>query len=286
MNELVLTPPPAQNPPVPLKWCGSKGTLASTLSSLLLPMLAQGGRYIEPFLGSAAVFFALRARGWKGEAILSDLLEPLVNFYSEISPFPEIVYRVTLDIEAGYRASNDKRAYYKHQRQNFNEGLGGPCYRAGLFLWLNHRCFNGLWRTNKEGKFTTDWGGPRSYLPSLARLQEASRHLENAWPYCTDFEWTIAQTQPGDVVYADPPYAVGYRYYAGSFNEQHQARLASCLKAAWERGVTVIASNSDTPEIRVLYSWAEITPVSLRYRVSRENWTKGQEVILVARGAR
>lgn len=53
------------------------------------------------------------------------------------------------------------------------------------------------------------------------------------------------------------------------------------LKAAWERGAFVVASNSDTPEIRALYAWAEIRPVSLKYLVGGKSQKQGKEVIIV-----
>lgn len=287
MIPLLLTPPPAQDPPVFLKWCGSKQALAPHLLSYLLPALAQGGRYFEPFLGSAALFFWLRASGWRGEALLSDLLGQMIICYEQVWLFTDDLSRLLIEIEEGYERSQDKRTYYYYARSRFNSDWPRTRYHAALFLWLNHRGFNGLYRTNKRGEMTTPWGGERSFLPSLRCLEAASLALQGAQLSCEDFANAIACAVEDDVIYADPPYAVGFNGYAGGFTKDDQARLARCLRAAHSRGSTIVASNSDTPEIRELYSWCQIVPVSLSYSVGGGTKEKeGREVILVAKGGK
>src|SRR4051812_40640842 len=60
-----------------LKWVGGKGQLLSQFGDLLPHRF---GRYIEPFLGGGAVFFAVHP----ATAVLSDINSELVDCYCAI----------------------------------------------------------------------------------------------------------------------------------------------------------------------------------------------------------
>ncbi len=287
MNDFTLMPSPSMDAPVVLKWVGSKGPLAPHICSLVLPLLQErGGRYHEPFAGSLAVFFHLRSLGWEGLALLSDALSKLINFYEQLREDPIAVFAACAQIDAEYKKHTfiGYKTFYLHQRELLNSGEGEPLERAARFTWINHRAYNGLWRTNKDGAMTTDWGGERTYLPSFTRMKEAAKALSpdsKILLHSCDFERTIELAGPKSVIYADPPYAQGYRYYAGSFKSKDQERLAECLHAAYERGAAIIASNADTPQVRELYSWAELRPLSLQYSIGGAVHKTGKEVLIV-----
>ena len=61
-----------------LKWAGGKTQLLSQFA----PLYPEGiGRYIEPFVGSAAVFFDIRRRFEPRYAALADNNAELINCY-------------------------------------------------------------------------------------------------------------------------------------------------------------------------------------------------------------
>ena len=60
-----------------LKWAGGKSQLVATLASHI-PL--KFGRYIEPFFGGGALFFALRP----DRALIADRNAELVNLYSVV----------------------------------------------------------------------------------------------------------------------------------------------------------------------------------------------------------
>ena len=65
-----------------LGWAGGKRWLARKLAPLLRERLE--GRYMEPFLGSGAVFFAVNPP----KAILGDLNSDLVNAFRLVAERP------------------------------------------------------------------------------------------------------------------------------------------------------------------------------------------------------
>jgi DNA adenine methylase len=283
-----LLPRPTRAPAGILKWVGSKGWLTDALAGEILPILAGGGRYVEPFLGSGALFFALRAYGWEGDALLSDVFHPLLDMYQAIWRDPT---RVDLELRERAAAGEGEWDFYAI-RHAFNlVARGLPPFadpvQAARFLYLSHRGFNGLWRTNKRGECNVPWGGiRRKPLPSLDHLLAASRDLSGAELRCCDFEEAISEAGAGDVVYADPPYVERFTAYAGGFCDVEQMRLRRCLHEAWERGAAVLASNSDTPLARSLYDAPPFAVRSLRviYRVGglARRWTPAREILITA----
>jgi DNA adenine methylase len=76
---------------------------------------------------------------------------------------------------------------------------------------------------------------------------------------CGDFVDAANAAQAGDFVYLDPPYAPlssssnFVAYSKNGFTDSDQVRVSELFKDLVSRGVSVIASNSDTDFIRDIY---------------------------------
>lgn len=84
-----------------LKWAGGKRWLAKHLADQLPPTF---GAYVEPFLGSAALFFELLPLS----ARLSDANEELIRTYCAVRDFPVEVF----DGLSVLHRSHSKELYY------------------------------------------------------------------------------------------------------------------------------------------------------------------------------
>jgi DNA adenine methylase len=111
---------------------------------------------------------------------------------------------------------------------------------------------------------------------------------------CADFREVIAEAGEGDLVYCDPPYVpasatANFTDYAkGGFGSQDQTELAEHCRRAAQRGATVIISNHDTAETRLLYRDAdELHELSVRRRISCNAAKRGhaRELLVVFRPA-
>jgi DNA adenine methylase len=281
-----------------LRWVGSKRRLAPTIGPRLLSALAGGGRYYEPFAGSLALFLWLRGEGWRGAATLSDACEPLIGMYRAVHRGGAVVETIAreaaqLDADA---ARVGAEAVYDSAKALFNEHLPGkPGYRpacpyqAARFLFLNRRCFNGLWRQGPGGEFNVAWGGPerKTAMPSAEELAAFAGALEGATLLTSDFASVLNEVDAGDVVYADPPYNGTYTGYSAPFGPRDQERLAAALKGAVARGATVVASNADTEYVRALYSsWATVEEIELTYLVGGRKGRRpeAKELLITAGG--
>jgi DNA adenine methylase len=222
-----------------LRWAGSK--------KQLIPVLAaraptQFTRYIEPFVGSAALFFHLRPE----LAVLSDINSELIHAFTAVRVAPgEIAEKLS-------RLPTGADHYYRLRATN--PASLEPIERAVRFIFLNRFCFNGVYRTNQKGMFNVPFGCRTGRLPTREHLENCAKVLEKAEFRCVDFEESVGLARTGDFVYADPPYATGSRYRGeygyGGFQEKDLARFAAVMQAASARGAQILISYSETPVLR------------------------------------
>jgi DNA adenine methylase len=234
-----MTPPSVR--PV-LKWAGGK---SRSLPHILAKLPARMETYYEPFVGGAAVFFALAGRGGFKRAVLGDRNPALIRLYEAVRDDVESVIRAL----SSYRYDEDE--YYRI-RELDPEALH-PSERAARFIYLNKTGYNGLYRVNSQGKFNVPFGrykNPRFCDPE--NLRAASRALERATLVVGDFEHVCRKAEEGDAVYFDPPYdpvsktANFTAYHHDVFGQDEHKRLADVFDALDARGVHVVLSNSST----------------------------------------
>ena len=230
-----------------LRWAGSKRKLLPRLSSY---WRKDARRYVEPFMGSACLFFATRPR----RAILGDLNSELIETYLAIRRDPAAVHHELFEHRKG------KRHYY-HVRSLDPGDMTAPA-KAARFIYLNRFCFNGLYRTNLHGRFNVPYSpSGTGQLPTLENLQHVARRLKTASIRCADFQATLEDVQAGDFVYLDPPFAVDNRrvfkeYGPGVFSRQDLTRLGACLDAIHERGASFLVSYALCSEaLDVFHRW-------------------------------
>lgn len=195
-------------------------------------------------------FFALQPK----RAVLNDKSPDVANAYKVIQSDVDGLVR---ELSSG-RYLNDKVTYLQIRAED--PCRLSPVQRAARFIYLNHTCFNGLWRVNRKGRFNVPFGdNPNAKICDEDNLRSVSAMLREATVLNLDFSYVEAVAQAGDVVYMDPPYqpvtptASFTAYTPEPFTPEDQVRVASVASVLSRRGVKVIISNSDTEFIRELY---------------------------------
>jgi len=255
-----------------LKWAGGKRQL---LPALRPCYPAAFNRYIEPFLGSGAVFFDIvesgRLRG--RPAVLADLNVDLIGCYRALRDETDAVIEALEALDGEHR-KRGAECYYE-VRERFNARKAGGASKAAMFVYLNRTGFNGLFRLNRSGAFNVPAGrysNPRicdaEHLRAVARAFGAPGvSIE-----CAPFEATLSGAGARDFVYCDPPYAPLSRtasfaqYTAAGFTARHQRELQQAVVAAARRGAVVLLSNSSAPEIEEAYAGEEARRAGLIVR--------------------
>jgi DNA adenine methylase len=205
---------------------------------------------------------------------LNDINPHLINFYQHLQTGLDVT------IELG----NDSETFYRH-RSRFNQlikqGQSTGAEAAQLFYYLNRTCFNGLCRFNQSGEFNVPFGTHKSitYVSDFSRFQLAFQN----WRF-TNRDIEALNMEPGDFVYADPPYDVEFTTYsAGGFGWEDQQRAAELL--AEHRG-PVVLSNQATKRIVKLYKRLgfKITYLAGPRRISCTGDRTAAKEVLAVRG--
>lgn len=243
-----------------LKWVGGKGQLLPEISKFYPfehnPKIT---KYAEPFVGGGAVLFDILSRYTLQAVYISDLNPELINAYTVIRDQVEelIVPLQHLQNEYWQLPLDERKDFYNAKRSRFNElknlQLEYPNLElAALLVFLNHTCFNGLYRVNKQGMFNVPIGYYRKPMICNAdNLRLVSKKLQGVNIVCGDYRDSERFIDEHTFVYFDPPYrpishtACFKDYTSFRFNDQDQLALADYVNRLHKRGALVVVSNSD-----------------------------------------
>jgi DNA adenine methylase len=240
---------------VPIRYPGGKQRFLCQIIAHLPHADEIEGRFVEPFLGGGAVFFALQPK----RSLLNDKNSELIDLYRGIRHDPEEVWRRFSDFPSG------KRTYYQVRKQI--PQAWGVVAKAARTLYLNRTCFKGMWRQNSHGMFNVGYGGQsRRWAISEEDLIAVAKALRGATLTCSDFESIVDDTTAGDFLFVDPPYHPGRRqsrvehYMSSQFTYDSHERLASTLRRATKRGVLWAMTSSSHPDMTALHKKTRIFP--------------------------
>jgi DNA adenine methylase len=265
-----------------LKWVGGKRQLVPELMGAIKALkgtpLIRKAHYYEPFIGGAALFFAMRAQGWAGRATLGDANEHLVRTYLGVRNDVEGVINA---LKSGPRYSETE---YYQERECFIRLLGqDDAVIAAWVIYMNRTGFNGLWRVNGKGEYNVPFGrytNPR--ICDEINLRACAKALHDTTFKMRDFEKTVSTAERGDLVYFDPPYVPVNTtsdftsYTRNGFTIEDQVRLRDCALKLKRRGVHVILSNAHVPKVHELYYGEfKLIPVEARRNVNSDASKRG-----------
>lgn len=257
-----------------LKWAGGKSQM---LGDLLPRVPKKYGRFIEPFFGGGAMFFALRPEN----AIIADSNPELVNLYRTVASDVDGV------IACLKKHENTEDAFYKVRAQDQSKLT--PAQAAARTIYLNKTCFNGLYRVNKSGGFNAPFGrykNPR--ILDEDNLRAASAVLRRATIVQGDYKKVLKEhAQKGDFVFLDPPYlpvsayADFKRYTKEQFYDEDHHELAAEISRLQALGCHVILTNSNHPLVTELYGKYGMDVISTKRHISCNGKTRTGEDVIV-----
>nr|WP_254803933.1 Dam family site-specific DNA-(adenine-N6)-methyltransferase [Methylobacterium sp.] len=244
-----------------LRWAGSKRSISSILAAVVPNNIKL---YIEPFCGSAALYYVIQP----DHAVLNDSNKRLINFYKNFRTFAPEMYSYICAIRS------DSETYYDI-RNRFNDGpldFQNACY----FYFLNRNCFNGLYRTTKLGRFNVPFSSSRvgriHTEEEFLAIREKLVHVEFT---DFDFEDSISMTVSKDTFYfIDPPYVVNYRepfaeYDRTTFSPLDIYRLLGCLQKIDSSGATFLLTYDHriNQELFLQHGW-QVSDIQVRRHIS------------------
>jgi DNA adenine methylase len=235
-------------------YVGGKRRLAALLTDRIARI--PHAVYAEPFVGMGGVFFRRAAR-------------PKVEAVNDRSRDVATLFRI---LQRHYQAFLDMLKWQVASRAEFERLLAVDAEtltdleRAARFLYLQKLAFGGKVTGRSFGMAVSH--PARFDLTRLVPMLEAvHERLGGVYIDCLGWQDFIDRwDRPGTLFFLDPPYWGSEDYYgAGAFPRPEFEVLARRLSRL--RGQFVLTLN-DVPDVRRLFSWATIEPVSLNYSVS------------------
>ena len=246
-----------------VKWAGGKASLLTQLERLLPNNFDEfeNVTYIEPFVGGGAMLFhMLRHHTNITRAVINDVNKDLIHCYELIRDNPLVIIEQLEIIEKLYNSydQTEKKLLYYNFREKYNEEHLDSDEKAALFLFLNHTCFNGLFRVNNQGKFNVPYGSYKHTLRFDTSVIWEDHKLLNGIK--------VIIKKPGDYqeirrnlsrvgknfIYLDPPYRPmsttsnfkGYSRFP--FDDFQQEELKMFCDYLWKKDCLIMLSNSDS----------------------------------------
>lgn len=248
-----------------LKWAGGKSQLLDQIQAYLPTELVDGKltRYLEPFVGSGAVFFKVLQSFAIEECLLADANPELILVYRTVKQDVEALIARLAEIEDHYLGLDEEnrrdfyyrmRAEFNAQRPNFQYSKYEPRWveRAAIILFLNRTGYNGLFRVNSKGEFNVPMGRyAKPRILDAGNLRRAYQLLQKVNLRSCDFEEVGDFVDRRTMVYFDPPYrpisqtAHFTSYSQVIFDDDQQLRLAAFYRRMHDEGGKLMLSNSD-----------------------------------------
>ena len=259
-----------------LKWAGGKTQM---LGELLPKIPDSYGRYIEPFIGGGAMFFAVQPEN----GLIADSNPELINMYKEVA---EHVDRVIKILE---KYQNTSEMFYEVRSLNWQELPKEEA--AARTIYLNKTCFNGLYRVNRKGEFNSPFGRYKNpKICDVDGLHAASELLKRTEIVCGDYLQVLDRyAKENDFIFLDPPYlpisenSDFKRYTKEQFYEKDHEELANMVHKLHNRGCFIVLTNSNHPLVHELYSDYQIEVVQTKRHIScNGNTRRGEDIIVTA----
>ena len=258
-----------------LKWAGGKTQL---LEHLLPKIPKEYNKYIEPFFGGGALFFALKPNN----SIIADSNPELINLYRVIAK------DVNSLISELKNLKNEKDFFYDMRKKEFSEL--SEIEAAARTIFLNKTAFNGLYRVNKKGQFNVPFGYYKN--PKILdedQLLAASKLLKKTKILLGDFKDVLCENaKKGDFIFLDPPYlpvskySDFKRYTKEQFYEKDQISLANLVNKLSKKGCHILLTNSNHPLIHELYKDFNIDIYKTKRNINSKSTNRIGEDIIVS----
>lgn len=251
-----------------LKWAGGKGQILSEIQKYY-PFNKEITKYVEPMVGGGAVLFDVLSKYCLKEVVINDSNAELMDTYIVVqTKVKDLIvllkqYQdeyVPLDMEA-------RKTYYIRKRDRFNELVGNfitndIVEKAGLMIFLNRTCFNGLYRVNRKGFFNVPMGVYKNPLIcDENNLMLISEKLRKVKIRCGDYHLVADYVDEHTFVYIDPPYrpltkTAGFTAYTqDTFGDEQQKELASFIQRLLLKKVKILINNSSKSKIKFLKNY-------------------------------
>ena len=243
------------------KWQGNK----SKHFKYIVPELpCEFNTYVEPFVGSGALFLHIQPKKW----IINDINEDNISMWNLVKTDPIYIRNEFLKFKRHFlkKTNKQKLNYCRKKTENLNNMIKSKertityilmtyCAYLGNILLHNKFNFKGIEMNihiNNRCFFLED-----SYFENI---QQISNYLKssNGRVYNYDYQKILEKVKDGDFVFLDPPYIEDQKYDF-KYNKNEVLDQVFLLKLKHEcdklheKNVTWLLTQPDTKQVRDLF---------------------------------
>lgn len=259
-----------------IKWLGNK---SKSKKKIMGYFPIEYKTYIEPFLGSGAIFLDVCPKYW----IINDVNTDLMDLWKHIKDsLPNLLKNIKVFSEMFLELDREnKKQICKSIVHKLNNMKAGPkrssyyllmkyCVFLGILLYVNDKFyFRGL-----EQNFYNE-----SYIPFFSKntfvtnLQSINSFLNetNGSIHNTDYKTILKMAKKSDFVFMDPPYKgeknYNFKYNSNeNINDQFINELGKECSKLDNKNVYWLMTQADTPLVRKLFSKYNIHEITVYRR--------------------
>ena len=246
-----------------IKWSGNK----SKHLRHLLPHVPENikGRYIEPFIGSGALFLHLSPDKW----IINDLNKDLINIWNTVKDNPDFIINEFKKFSPGFkRKTNENKVKQCREITSTIENLPYDNHRAMVYLLMTACVYNGiLIKKNKLCFQSLDINITSKNLychfkeAYYTKLLKASEFLNESSGkiYNKDYTKILSKAKENDFVFLDPPYIEKHDY---KFNYNIGEVLDDTFLDSLYQQVTLL----DSKKVKWLMTQADTKQIKSKFK--------------------
>jgi DNA adenine methylase len=255
------------------RYPGGKSKLSALIDHYLCPMLEEDNRFYDVFTGGGSIALAVAKKYPDAEITMNDLDRNIFSFWYVVASQNDYIKELLKLMR-----TKPTIKLFSELRSREPKGLVEQAYYA---IFFNRCAFSGIYMSGPIGGVDqkSEWTvGCRYNYKRLKKEMLDARKLLLGRTTVTDLHFKDVLKNDG-VFYCDPPYyTVGDSLYPVKMMHEEHIQLASILKhkSKW------VLSYDICPEIKELYKWAKIVPVSASYCISgtKKGWKKSKECII------
>lgn len=254
----------------PLRYPGGK---QKAIDKIALVLPERAGEYREPLVGGASVYFHARSKNFAETYWINDKFEELISFWQTVQD-KELCERIMKELEkmrSEFGSAEEIKEYFLKVR---DEKPTSEYRQALLFFFFNRVTFSG---TTRAGGFSSAASQRRFTASSVERLAPMPEALDGTRITNLDFKDVIVEEGDDVFLFLDPPYFTATKLYGhgGSLHAFDHWKLAKLLKSTKHR---FLITYDDCPDIRSLYSFANIQSWSLQYGMNNCNLQRESKI--------
>jgi DNA adenine methylase len=262
-----------------IRWPGNK---SQHINKFIHYIPEYTGRYIEPFLGSGALFLRLQPKNW----IINDLNQDLINVWTCVKYDPNKIINYCKRFEKRFvPMSKEDKLQYCRKLTSKIEILPFELKRCYYYLLMKHCCFmNNIMIKNKfyfQGLDLHIQKRNKYYFleqPYYDNIRETSQFLNssNGQIYNESYEHVLNKSKKGDFVFLDPPYIepheYGFNYNSNEvLDDDFVTKLCLEVQKLDKKGIKWLMTQADTKHIRNIFKDYKIKTFTV-YRMASKTY--------------